>query len=61
MPPGPKGVPLLGAIALFGKYPERTMKEWSKRYGKIMSVRLPLEEMVVLNDYDSIHQVRCNS
>ena len=56
-PPGPRGIPLLGAIPFMGKYPERVVKKWTKSYGQVMSVRFGTWEMVVLNDYDSVHQV----
>lgn len=56
-PPGPRGIPLLGAIPFMGKYPEKAIKKWSKKYGSVMSVRLANWEMVVLNDLKSINQV----
>ena len=56
-PPGPRGIPLLGAIPFMGKYPERVVKKWAKSYGQVLSVRFFGWEMVVLNDYDSVHQV----
>ena len=58
LPPGPRGIPFLGMLPFFGKYPERKMKEWSKSYGAVMSVRLPTEDMIVLNDYDVVQKVR---
>lgn len=57
-PPGPRGVPLLGAIPFMGRFPERTIKKWSKKYGPVMSVRMGTWDMVVLNDFDSVHKVR---
>ena len=29
-PPGPRGIPFLGAFPLFGKWPERQCNEWKK-------------------------------
>jgi len=56
-PPGPRGVPILGVIPFMNRYLERSLKEWSKQYGPVMSVRLGRIDYVVLNDYDSIHKV----
>ena len=56
-PPGPRGLPIVGVLPFLGKYPERTIKKWSEKYGPIMSVRMGLKDMVVLNDYDVIQQV----
>ena len=59
-PPGPRGVPLLGALPILGKHPERTMQAWSKTFGPIMAVRFGPRDMVVLNDFNSIQQVSCS-
>ena len=56
-PPGPRGLPLLGALPFLGAYPERKMKQWSKSYGPIMSVRFGHEDVVVLNDFSAIQSV----
>ena len=58
-PPGPRGLPIVGVLPFLGKYPERTMKKWSEKYGPIMSVRMGSKDMVVLNDYDVVQQVSC--
>ena len=56
-PSGYRGIPLLGNIPFFGKFPERNFKRWSKTYGEIISVRFGTNEMVVLNGYSSIKSV----
>ena len=56
-PPGPRGLPIVGVLPFLGKYPERTMKQWSEKHGPIMSVRMGSKDMVVLNNYDVIYQV----
>ena len=56
-PPGPRGVPLLGVIPFVGKYPEKVIKQWSRKYGPIMSVRFGPQDMIVLNDFESIQKV----
>ena len=59
-PPGPRGIPLLGAIPFMGNYPERAIKKWSKSFGPVMTVRFGTWDMVVLNDYESVQQVGDN-
>ena len=56
-PPGPYGVPLLGNLPFTGKEPFKVFAEWSKRYGNVFAVRMGSEDWVILNDYDTIHQV----
>ena len=56
--PGPWGIPLLGILPFLGKYPERTLRKYSETCGPIISVRMATMDTVVLNDYDSIYQVR---
>jgi len=59
-PPGPRGVPLFGIFPWVGKYPERVLKKWSqKQYGPVMSARLGMEDVVVLNTFEAIQQVQC--
>ncbi|XP_076808672.1 cytochrome P450 2C30-like isoform X2 [Clavelina lepadiformis] len=56
-PPGPRGIPFLGVIPLFGKWPERQCNEWKKKYGPIFSVRaLGRQKWIVLNDFESINE-----
>ena len=57
-PPGPRGIPLFGVSVYVGKYIERTLAKWKNNYGSIMSVRLGLRDILVLNDFESINQVR---
>ncbi|XP_076802018.1 cytochrome P450 2U1-like [Clavelina lepadiformis] len=55
-PPGPRGIPLFGVSIYVGKYMERTLAKWKNTYGSIMSVRLGLRDILVLNDFESINQ-----
>jgi len=57
-PPGPRGLPLLGVVPWLGIYTQKTFVEWSKKYGSVMSVRMGMEDLVVLNDFESIQEVR---
>ena len=56
-PPGPRGLPFVGTLPFLGKYPDRTIQKWSEKYGDVMSIRIALEDVVVLNSYESIQQV----
>jgi len=56
-PPGPLGVPGVGVLPFLGQHPERMFAQWSKRYGPVLSVRVGMNDMVVLNNYDTIYQV----
>ncbi|CAK8694869.1 unnamed protein product [Clavelina lepadiformis] len=55
-PPGPRGIPLFGVYPFVGKYMERKLAKWKKVYGPVISVRLGIRDMVVLNDLNSINQ-----
>ena len=57
LPPGPRGIPIVGYLPFMGKSPERTAYELSKKYGKILTIRLGSDETVFLSDYDLIHKV----
>ena len=57
-PPGPRGIPLFGTLPFLGKFPERTLKKWSKTYGPIMSVRFGTKDLIFLNNCESVYQVR---
>jgi len=57
-PPGPRGFPIIGVVPLVPKYLERSLTKWSKEYGPVMSVRLGGRDVVTLNDYESIHEVK---
>ena len=57
-PSGPRGVPLFGVLPWIGKYPERVLKKWSRKYyGPVMSARFGMEDVVVLNTFEAIQQV----
>lgn len=56
-PPGPRGIPFLGVIPFMGKYPEKAIRNWSKKYGPIMSLRMGTWEVVALNKFESVYQV----
>lgn len=54
LPPGPRGVPVLGAFP-FWKGPE-TNFEWTKQYGDIYSVKMLNRLSVYLNSIDLVNE-----
>ncbi|CAN8015322.1 unnamed protein product, partial [Ixodes persulcatus] len=54
LPPGPKGVPLLGYIPFLGKNHHLKFAELAKVYGPIVRIKYGMVNVVVLNDYASI-------
>ena len=57
MPPGPGGLPIIGSLLSVGGFPFKSFYEWSKTYGPIITVKMGRNDWVILNDYESIHQV----
>lgn len=58
-PPGPRGFPVVGVLPYLDKYVERMLKKWSlEKYGPVMSVKIGTKTKVVLNNYESIMEVR---
>ncbi|XP_039264136.1 cytochrome P450 2C16-like [Styela clava] len=57
LPPGPKGVPLLGVIPFLRGHSAKRFREWSKEYGNVFSARVGPSDYLVLTDYDVIHEV----
>ena len=51
LPPGPFGLPILGILPLIRKEFHLTLYDYSKRYGKIMAMKMGIENVVVLSDY----------
>ncbi|XP_076819652.1 vitamin D 25-hydroxylase-like [Clavelina lepadiformis] len=55
-PPGPRGVPIFGNAFFLGKEPQKTFRDWGKKYGKVLSVRLGSNDWILVNDYATLHQ-----
>ncbi|XP_038701711.1 cytochrome P450 71AU50-like [Tripterygium wilfordii] len=49
LPPGPKGLPILGCLHMLGKFPHKSMHQLSKKYGPIMYMKLGLIPTVVVS------------
>ena len=56
-PPGPRGVPFVGYLPFIGKYPEQTLHKLSKKYGPLIGIRLGSNDLVFLNDFETINKV----
>ena len=57
LPPGPRGLPIVGCIPFVESHAEKTFAAWSKTYGPIMTVDLASTRNVVLNSYEAIEEV----
>ncbi|KAK6170816.1 hypothetical protein SNE40_019118 [Patella caerulea] len=55
-PPGPLGVPLLGYLPFFGRYPHLTFSKLREKYGDIFSVKMGSFPAVVINGKDLIKE-----
>lgn len=62
--PGPWGLPLIGCLPWLvtsNKEMQYVFLDWSKKYGKIFSFNICMKSVVVLNDYESIHEGFCSA
>ena len=48
-PPGSNGLPFFGVMLSLGKYTEKTMTKWAKRYGPIYMMKVGLLDVVVIS------------
>ncbi|KAJ8520580.1 hypothetical protein ONZ45_g2645 [Pleurotus djamor] len=54
LPPGPPTDPLIGHLRIFPtKDQEVVLYEWSRKYGDVMSFRLPGQTIIVLNSHEA--------
>ncbi|WEW61695.1 cytochrome P450 [Emydomyces testavorans] len=52
LPPGPPGLPIIGNMLLKPKFPPwETYRDWSKKYGGIMSLTRVSKTTIIINDY----------
>nr|XP_039262267.1 cytochrome P450 2C30-like [Styela clava] len=57
LPAGPRGIPIFGINLFLGSDPTKKFMEWSRKYGTAYTARFGNTDMVVLTDYDVIHDV----
>lgn len=56
LPPGPRGIPLLGYLPFIWKPYHVVFKELSEKYGPIIRLQLGVKSVVVLNDVTSVRE-----
>nr|WNO46801.1 cytochrome P450 736A357 [Tripterygium hypoglaucum] len=49
LPPGPKGLPIIGCLHMLGKFPHKAIHQLSQKYGPIMYMKLGLMPTVVVS------------
>ncbi|XP_066271011.1 cytochrome P450 2D4-like [Branchiostoma lanceolatum] len=55
LPPYPAGrVPVLGHILALGRAPHLKLTAWRRQYGDVFTVRMGMEDVVVLNGYTAV-------
>ncbi|PIL32446.1 cytochrome P450 [Ganoderma sinense ZZ0214-1] len=57
VPPGPKGLPILGVFPYLSKYPELSLHKWAKKYGPIYSFMISDQQFVVLSDPNVVKDI----
>lgn len=54
LPKGPWGLPLVGYLPFLGKFPHFTLWKLSEKYGNIYTLPVGMQNIVILNDWNSI-------
>ncbi|RYP53263.1 hypothetical protein DL768_001703 [Monosporascus sp. mg162] len=57
LPPGPRGLPVLGNVFHLTKAPWLTFTTWKDQYGPIMRVNVPGKTIIVLNNRDVTEEI----
>ncbi|KAL1830988.1 hypothetical protein ACET3Z_000639 [Daucus carota] len=53
LPPGPKGLPIIGHLHLLGKNPHQDLQKLSEKHGPIMSMRLGFVPNIIVSSPDA--------
>ena len=56
LPPGPRGLPLVGYLPFFGKEPPVTFMEMRKTYGDVISITMGSWPAIVINGREAIRE-----
>lgn len=59
LPPGPRGLPLLGYLPFLGNNLHVKLRHLSRHYGPVLGFRVGTANIVVLNDFESIKEGLC--
>ncbi|KAI8503032.1 hypothetical protein Bbelb_188530 [Branchiostoma belcheri] len=59
-PPGPRGLPLLGNMHQVALDPLKTLTGYGKKYGDVYSVRIGMDNLVILCGWDAIKEAVVN-
>ena len=57
LPPGPRGLPIVGYLPFMEKRMERTAYQLSEKFGNVLTIRIGSDDVVFLNDYERIYKV----
>ncbi|XP_066452214.1 cytochrome P450 2K6-like [Eleutherodactylus coqui] len=61
LPPGPRPLPIIGNLHILDlKKPYQTLHQLSKKYGPVYTIKLGVEEVVVLCGYDAVKDALVN-
>ena len=61
LPPGPWGLPILGSLSKIKKPFHLQMHEFALTYGRLMSVKMGSQLVVVINEAKTLKQVLCRA
>ncbi len=55
-PPGPMRMPIVGNLFQIGDDTHLKLTEWSKKYGKVYSIKLGVKEVIVVNGWETFRE-----